>query len=437
LIEALSINQLFTSSIPELKIGIIMLNYIYHKAISLKSKLTLGISVFLFTFGSLPLSAAAQTNDKISMIQDIVIEEANEYGVDPALALAIAKVESNFDPRARSHAGARGVMQIMPKTAQQVFGVSPRLLYNARVNIRLGVRFIKQLLDKYDQDIDIALSHYNGGSAVKDKMGRLRVIPATSQYVDKVQAARLRFQQSSGKVFEAKLFAQNSPYRYSKPSLNQLLASNVPTSQSIENNAFSSVFRSQQEQSNLERDTFPINLAQADYHSDQSDTLNANEKGPSAIVKVTPALKIYEFNGAEQQQVSNNVVIAKSKPMLAGVKIKGPSKKKTTYAEKITKLQEIRVHNIMRNSNKTSQNVAWNKVPNIAATQVVDATATANFIVKDVKPSSKRVRYTASQGSSTNAGHFVSNKGNQQAIKPLDHLSDKRKKVLAWETIYH
>jgi hypothetical protein len=291
------------------------------------------------------------------------------------------------------------------------------------------------LLDKYDQDIDIALSHYNGGSAVKDKMGRLRVIPATNGYVKKVQAERLSFQQSSGKLFEAKLFAQNSPYRYSKPSLNQLLASNVPTLQPRENIEFVNAYKNPNVYSNIEQDALPLGLAKVEYQTTQSGTLNGNNKEPTAIIKVTPALKVNEFKGADQPQVLQHVAIVKSKPMLSGIKIKGPSKKKTSYAEKITKLQEIRVHNIMRNSNNTSQNIAWNKVPNLDDTHVVDASA--NLRVNKSKPSSNNTRYATNQDPVNNDNHLVNNQNIQQAIKPLEHLSDKRKKVLAWEAIYH
>ena len=119
-------------------------------------------------------------------IQSMVIEEANRQGLSPALALAIAKVESDFDPYALSHAGARGVMQIMPLTATQEFQTPASRLYDPQVNIRLGVSFIKHLINAYDGRVDIALSHYNGGSRVKGADGRLRIIPATRQYVTKV-----------------------------------------------------------------------------------------------------------------------------------------------------------------------------------------------------------------------------------------------------------
>jgi len=126
-------------------------------------------------------------------VQQLVIAEAKRQNMDPSLALAIAKVESDFNPQALSHAGAKGVMQIMPRTAEQVFGVSRNRLFEPDINIELGVKFIKKLIARYDGRLDIALSHYNGGSRVKNKHGELSVIPATRHYVDKVLSSQKEF----------------------------------------------------------------------------------------------------------------------------------------------------------------------------------------------------------------------------------------------------
>jgi hypothetical protein len=128
-------------------------------------------------------------------IQQRVIAQAKRHNVSPSLALAIAKVESNFNPQALSHAGAKGVMQIMPRTAEQVFGVHRSRLFEPDVNIEVGVKFIKKLLERYDGRLDIALSHYNGGSGVKNRYGELSVMPATRSYVDKVLATQQDFLQ--------------------------------------------------------------------------------------------------------------------------------------------------------------------------------------------------------------------------------------------------
>ena len=128
-------------------------------------------------------------------VRRMVIAEAQGADVPVALALAVAKVESNFNPRALSSAGARGVMQIMPKTGRDLYGVEPDQLWDAELNIRLGIDFLKNLHKRYGR-WDLALSHYNGGSAVGTPPNA-RVIPATRKYVDAVLAWHRRFERDA------------------------------------------------------------------------------------------------------------------------------------------------------------------------------------------------------------------------------------------------
>ncbi len=107
-------------------------------------------------------------------------------------ALAVAHAESNFDPRAQSHKGARGVMQIMPATARGEYGIDPDDLWHPRTNIRLGIHFLRRLLERYQGRTDLALSYYNGGSRV-GSLPRARVIPATRRYVAKVQNLQVMY----------------------------------------------------------------------------------------------------------------------------------------------------------------------------------------------------------------------------------------------------
>lgn len=118
-------------------------------------------------------------------VKRIVVEEALRAGFPPSLAMAVAKAESNFDADAESSAGARGVMQIMPRTARDLYGVAPDELWDARLNVQLGIDYLESLIRRYHGRWEIALSHYNGGSAVGDPANP-RIIPATSAYVNKV-----------------------------------------------------------------------------------------------------------------------------------------------------------------------------------------------------------------------------------------------------------
>ena len=119
-------------------------------------------------------------------IKRMVVHEARNTGIPASLALAVAHAESSFNAQARSHVGARGVMQIMPATARGEYGVHPDQLWDPRINIRLGLHFLGRLITRYNGRTDLALSYYNGGSAV-GRLGRARVIPATRSYVRKVQ----------------------------------------------------------------------------------------------------------------------------------------------------------------------------------------------------------------------------------------------------------
>jgi len=125
-------------------------------------------------------------------VMSLVVREARNLGVPAALALAVARAESDFDVYARSHKGARGVMQIMPATARGEYGIDPALLWNPRINVRLGLHFLKRLIERYQGRVDLALSYYNGGSAVGD-LPHARVIPATRRYVLKVQRYRRHY----------------------------------------------------------------------------------------------------------------------------------------------------------------------------------------------------------------------------------------------------
>ncbi|MDP6390899.1 MAG: lytic transglycosylase domain-containing protein [Alphaproteobacteria bacterium] len=125
-------------------------------------------------------------------IKQMIRREARRLGVSVPLGLAVAHVESYFDARAESHKGARGVMQIMPKTSREEYGIHPDLLWDARINIRLGLHFLGRLIRQYGGRVDLALSHYNGGSAV-GRPPRARIIPATRGYVRKVMKMRRQY----------------------------------------------------------------------------------------------------------------------------------------------------------------------------------------------------------------------------------------------------
>jgi soluble lytic murein transglycosylase-like protein len=139
-----------------------------------------------FGAGGCTTGVAARHPTDRPTVKAMVAREAVNMGVPVSLALAVAHAESNFDPKARSHKGARGVMQIMPATARSEYGIRAERLWEPRLNIRLGLHFLNRLVKRYRGRVDLALSYYNGGSAV-GVWPNARVIPATARYVTKVR----------------------------------------------------------------------------------------------------------------------------------------------------------------------------------------------------------------------------------------------------------
>lgn len=162
------------------------------------SRFTMMISALSLLLGAiitvLPSSASASRLDQSDQIKAMIIQEAlkSRY-VSPSLALAVAETESSFRPHVVSHKGAIGVMQIMPATAKGVFSVHPDRLYQPRLNIQLGIRFLDDLIATYDGRIDLALSHYNGGSRVTHT-NPPSIIPSTRGYVLKVLSRAQHYQ---------------------------------------------------------------------------------------------------------------------------------------------------------------------------------------------------------------------------------------------------
>ncbi|HEX7830067.1 MAG TPA: lytic transglycosylase domain-containing protein [Thermoanaerobaculia bacterium] len=114
---------------------------------------------------------------------ELIYEKAKKYDVDPALVAAVIEQESRFKPRARSHVGARGLMQLMPRTGRWM---GARDLYDPEQNIDAGVKYIKYLNQRFNGDLKKTIAAYNGGEG---NVMRYRGVPPfreTRQYVKKV-----------------------------------------------------------------------------------------------------------------------------------------------------------------------------------------------------------------------------------------------------------
>lgn len=105
------------------------------------------------------------------------------HGVDPSLVESVIRAESAFNPTAVSRTGARGLMQLMPRTAAML-GV--RDSFNPRENIEGGVRHLRYLLDRYPGNIPLAVAAYNAGERAVDSHRGIPPYAETQQYVQRV-----------------------------------------------------------------------------------------------------------------------------------------------------------------------------------------------------------------------------------------------------------
>ncbi len=105
---------------------------------------------------------------EMERIYSAVDKYSKEYGVDTKLVLAIIKQESNFNPNAESHAGAKGLMQLMDFNSEAYGITNP---YDIEQNIRGGVKHIKMCLDMFNGNTEMALMAYNAGQGTMERRG--------------------------------------------------------------------------------------------------------------------------------------------------------------------------------------------------------------------------------------------------------------------------
>jgi hypothetical protein len=114
---------------------------------------------------------------------DLINQIALEEGIDPGLVRAIAKAESNFNPRAVSRKGAQGLMQLMPSTADR-YAVANS--FDPAANIRGGVRYLRFLHDMFSGQLSLVLAAYNAGENVVLRYNGIPPYAETREYVKRV-----------------------------------------------------------------------------------------------------------------------------------------------------------------------------------------------------------------------------------------------------------
>jgi len=126
---------------------------------------------------------AKQVHAKADQYKDHINKYAKKYNVDVNLVKSVITAESCFKRKALSSAGAQGLMQLIPDTAER-FGVTDS--YDPKQNIRAGVKYLKFLLDRYKGDLKKAVAGYNAGEGAVDRYKGIPPYKETKQYVKNV-----------------------------------------------------------------------------------------------------------------------------------------------------------------------------------------------------------------------------------------------------------
>lgn len=136
-------------------------------------------------FGGVLFNSGATVDGVPARYATIVADAARTHGVDPRLIAAVARRESAWKANAVSHVGAGGLMQLMPATAR-FLGVND--VFDARQNIFGGTKYLRELLDTFNGDLDLTLAAYNAGPGAVRKYKGVPPYRETRAYVKAVRA---------------------------------------------------------------------------------------------------------------------------------------------------------------------------------------------------------------------------------------------------------
>jgi len=136
------------------------------------------------------------SNSKVSHgeIDKLIDKYSTQNNLDPDFVKAVVKQESGFNPNAKSHCGAMGLMQLMPSTAQ---GLGVTNAFDAEQNIYGGTKYLKGLMDRFGNNKELALAAYNAGPNAVKKYNGIPPYRETQNYVKNVMASYGRFKDSN------------------------------------------------------------------------------------------------------------------------------------------------------------------------------------------------------------------------------------------------
>jgi soluble lytic murein transglycosylase-like protein len=155
-------------------------------------------NIYLPAEASLTGRSRPEMNVDRDGVEKLVREAAGRHRMDPALVRAVIETESNWNPKAYSHKGAGGLMQLIPTTAQR-YGAYD--VFDPQQNIDAGVKYLRTLLERYHGNLDLALAAYNAGEGAVDRAHGVPSFRETRDYVQRVQNAY--FRPGSGRMPDA------------------------------------------------------------------------------------------------------------------------------------------------------------------------------------------------------------------------------------------
>ncbi len=133
--------------------------------------------------GVTPVAPSDKSLERFTRYDEAILEAAMLYQLPQELVRAVIKVESDYDPRAVSSAGAQGLMQLMPETALRMQARDP---FDPRRNILAGTRYLRILANTFNGDIQLTIAAYNAGEGAVARYGGIPPYKETQFYVTKV-----------------------------------------------------------------------------------------------------------------------------------------------------------------------------------------------------------------------------------------------------------